>query len=97
MSLSAADIRRCSSPLVEKPAKEGTGTSATLWLVGRVKGGFMITRSAEPCSITKRRPSSSTSTAPLPDAAVLPVPKSDMTPSSAIRSREPIAAGRPAP
>ena len=44
-------INSCSSSSFPSPAKEGTGTPAAIaWLVGRVNGGFMITRSAARCA-----------------------------------------------
>ena len=48
--LSLTDIARWSSSEVPNPAKLGTGVlslSEPSWFVGRVNGGFMITRSYE--------------------------------------------------
>ena len=46
-------IACCSSCVVLKPANDGTGISAweASWFVGRVNGGFMMTKSHELSSI----------------------------------------------
>ena len=68
---SRLDMARCSAASVSNPAKDGTGTraaSAVPWLVGRVNGGFIITRSAPAWSITGSGP-----LAPRPAAGPVPL------------------------
>ena len=47
---SRRDMAACSASSFPRPANDGTGTSAASWLVGRVNGGFMITRSIDRCA-----------------------------------------------
>lgn len=85
-------MTRCSSSLVANPAKDGTGTSAVSWFVGRVNGGFMITRS-------KLSFGASTASAPPLDAppwsSTTPVSKSGSACSFPSSSSEPMSCWPP--
>ena len=93
----------CSASSVPRPANDGTGASATSWLVGRVNGGFMITKSIDRCSSRNvslhPSPCRSTPAAPaVPRCTSMPVRSNSPVPCCLrIRSSAPRAKSAAAP
>ena len=94
MPASRALMASCSASVVPKPANAGRGTPtrSPSWPTVRAKGGFMITRSAEPWSSTNMCSSDEAAAASSPETALRPVPNSEAASTSSMSSSEPIAA-----